>query len=188
MHAIGAKLNEIATLGFVGTTFVFMILPAILGEMLRIHFRRKPHSWIILRLLLLAGIGMGPILILQSLGMAPNPTFAEVMGWQGDCGLQWPLAISGRNQIMIAGTAPASFAGWHAALSAGGLETRPMIKMVRDKTKHDSQTAELALAHKVGGVEGAYRRRTALEKRRDLMEQWAKYCESAEVISISTAA
>jgi integrase len=57
-----------------------------------------------------------------------------------------------------------------------------------DKTKHDSQTAELALAHKVGGVEGAYRRRTALEKRRDLMEKWAKYCESGEVISINTAA
>jgi hypothetical protein len=81
MHAIGAKLYEIATFGFVGTTFVFMILPAILGEMLRIHFRRKPHSWIILRLLLLAGIGTGVVLILQSRGMAPNPTFAEVMGW-----------------------------------------------------------------------------------------------------------
>jgi integrase len=46
-----------------------------------------------------------------------------------------------------------------------------------DETEHDSQTARMALAHKVGGVDGHYRRRTALEKRRDLMTRWAQYCE-----------
>jgi len=35
----------------------------------------------------------------------------------------------------------------------------------------------MALAHVVGDkVEAAYRRGTALEKRRKLMEAWAKYC------------
>jgi integrase len=57
-----------------------------------------------------------------------------------------------------------------------------------DMTEHDSQTAELALAHKIKGVEGRYRRKTALEKRRDLMARWAEYCESGEVISLYTAA
>jgi integrase len=52
----------------------------------------------------------------------------------------------------------------------------------------DRQTAKLTLAHKIGGVEGAYRRRTVLEKRRDLMERWVKYREAGEVILISTAA
>jgi integrase len=46
-----------------------------------------------------------------------------------------------------------------------------------DMTEHDSQTAELALAHKVKGVEGRYRRKTALEKRHDLMIRWSQYCD-----------
>jgi hypothetical protein len=33
-----------------------------------------------------------------------------------------------------------------------------------------------ALAHAVTGVEGAYRRGSALEKRRELTAQWAEYC------------
>ena len=40
--------------------------------------------------------------------------------------------------------------------------------------------AEMALAHKVGDeVEQAYRRGTALKKRRKLMEAWARYVEGA---------
>jgi integrase len=38
------------------------------------------------------------------------------------------------------------------------------------------EIAEAALAHVVGGVEGAYRRGTALERRRVLMEQWSQWC------------
>jgi hypothetical protein len=56
-----------------------------------------------------------------------------------------------------------------------------------DETKHERETAELALSHKIGGVEGSYRRKTALAKRRALMDEWARYCESGEVISINTA-
>jgi len=38
-----------------------------------------------------------------------------------------------------------------------------------DKTNRRRDVAEAALAHTVGGTEGAYRRETALEKRRRLM-------------------
>ena len=51
-----------------------------------------------------------------------------------------------------------------------------------DETKHERETAELALSHKIGGVEGNYRRKTALAKRRLLMDEWAKYCEPSEVV------
>ena len=56
-----------------------------------------------------------------------------------------------------------------------------------DETNFPREVAEAALAHTVGGVEGAYRRKTALEKRRRLMQQWADYCsgiESAEIVKI----
>ena len=37
----------------------------------------------------------------------------------------------------------------------------------------------MALAHKISGkVEGAYRRGDLFEKRRRLMADWARYCES----------
>jgi integrase len=46
-----------------------------------------------------------------------------------------------------------------------------------DHTAFPREVAEAALAHVVGDkVEAAYRRGTALEKRRKLMEAWAKYC------------
>jgi len=57
-----------------------------------------------------------------------------------------------------------------------------------DETKHERETAELALSHKIGDVEGSYRRKTALAKRRAPMDEWATYCESGKVISINTAA
>jgi integrase len=47
---------------------------------------------------------------------------------------------------------------------------------VGDQTNFDRSVAEAALAHTVGGVEGAYRRGDALEKRRQLMSIWAEYC------------
>jgi integrase len=48
-----------------------------------------------------------------------------------------------------------------------------------DKTDFQREVAEAALAHAVGGVEGAYRRGDAFEKRRDLMNQWARYVTGA---------
>jgi integrase len=45
-----------------------------------------------------------------------------------------------------------------------------------DETLHDEETAEHALAHQVGSeTRRAYRRGTALKKRRRLLEDWAIY-------------
>jgi hypothetical protein len=50
--------------------------------------------------------------------------------------------------------------------------------------------AEMALAHMVADeVEQAYRRGTALKKRRQLMEAWARYVEGAyNVVTIPRSA
>lgn len=44
-----------------------------------------------------------------------------------------------------------------------------------DATSYSREVAEAALAHVVGGVEGAYRRGDAVERRRPLMEDWAAF-------------
>jgi integrase len=43
-------------------------------------------------------------------------------------------------------------------------------------TTFQREVAEAALAHYVGGVEGAYQRGDFLEKRRALMQAWADFC------------
>jgi integrase len=49
-----------------------------------------------------------------------------------------------------------------------------------DRTAFDREVIEHALAHKLPNkVEAAYRRSSALEKRRRLMEAWADYCAAA---------
>ena len=49
-----------------------------------------------------------------------------------------------------------------------------------DETDFQRDVAEMALAHKVGDeVEQAYRRGTALNKRRELMEAWGRYIENS---------
>jgi integrase len=47
-----------------------------------------------------------------------------------------------------------------------------------DCTEFPREVAEAALAHVVGGVEGAYRRGSALEKRRALMAAWGAFVTS----------
>jgi integrase len=57
-----------------------------------------------------------------------------------------------------------------------------------DKTHFPREVAEAALAHAVGdATEAAYRRGDALEKRRDLMEAWARFCipTEAKVVPIT---
>ena len=44
-----------------------------------------------------------------------------------------------------------------------------------DATRYPREVAEAALAHVVGGVEGAYRRGDAVERRRPLMADWALF-------------
>lgn len=46
-----------------------------------------------------------------------------------------------------------------------------------DSTQHEREVVELALAHTIASAtERAYRRGRALDKRRDLMKDWADYC------------
>lgn len=50
-----------------------------------------------------------------------------------------------------------------------------------ERTNFPREVAEAALAHVVGdATERAYRRGDALEKRRALMDAWAKCCEPTE--------
>ena len=56
-----------------------------------------------------------------------------------------------------------------------------------ERTNAPREIAELCLAHFVGNaVERAYRRSDLFDKRRDLMERWARFCcpASADVIEI----
>jgi integrase len=57
-----------------------------------------------------------------------------------------------------------------------------------DQTSFPRELAEAALAHRIGdAVELAYRRSDALQRRRELMQAWAQFCEpkSGDVILIS---
>lgn len=59
-----------------------------------------------------------------------------------------------------------------------------------ERTSFPREIAEAALAHVVGGVEGAYRRGDALERRREMMEAWCRYVEPTvgdNIIEIGTA-
>ena len=50
-----------------------------------------------------------------------------------------------------------------------------------DKTMTQREVVEMALSHKVGNeVEASYLRTSALEKRRELMEQWSAYCQAEQ--------
>jgi integrase len=52
-----------------------------------------------------------------------------------------------------------------------------------ERTAHSNHAIELSLAHSIGtATEKAYRRGGMLEKRRQLMEQWAAYCTSPPVV------
>jgi len=53
-----------------------------------------------------------------------------------------------------------------------------------DRTHYPREVIEHALAHRIKDkAEASYRRGDALEKRRRLMNEWAKYCSSPAVIS-----
>ena len=53
-----------------------------------------------------------------------------------------------------------------------------------DKTTFPREVAEAALAHVVGGVEGSYRRSSALHKRTELMETWARFCSGEDAVKV----
>jgi integrase len=56
-----------------------------------------------------------------------------------------------------------------------------------DRSAFDTQTIEFALAHGISDkTEAAYRRGTAIEKRRQLMAHWADYCSSPATVATAT--
>ena len=77
-------------------------------------------------------------------------------------------------------------------MGRGGLTVHGFRSTFRDwaaeQTDFPSEVVEMALAHAVGDkVEAAYRRGDLFEKRRQLMDAWAKYCAAtATVTSLPT--
>jgi integrase len=65
----------------------------------------------------------------------------------------------GYGDVTVHGTARSTFRDWSA-----------------DETNFPNHVCEMALAHAVAGVEGAYRRSDLFRKRRQLMQAWADYC------------
>jgi integrase len=67
----------------------------------------------------------------------------------------------------------------HATLAVEDASVHGMRSAFRDwagdMTDTPREVCEAALAHSVTGVEGAYRRGSALEKRRHLMQMWGRY-------------
>jgi hypothetical protein len=50
---------------------------------------------------------------------------------------------------------------------------------VAEETEHSNEVAEMALAHTIGNkVEAAYRRGDLLARRREMMNDWERYCLS----------
>jgi hypothetical protein len=80
------------------------------------------------------------------------------------------FALPGRHQVT-------GSTGLYLWVSPGG-----------DTTHFAREHVEECLAHQVGNeVERAYRRATALEKRRVIMEAWAEYCCSGLFDTLSTS-
>lgn len=66
----------------------------------------------------------------------------------------------------------------HEDLTAHGFRST-FRDWTAERTRHPREVAEAALAHAIGNkVEAAYRRGDLFEKRRRLMNDWAKYCTS----------
>jgi len=57
---------------------------------------------------------------------------------------------------------------------------------IAEATKFSREAAEMALAHTLGGVEGAYQRSDLLDERRLLMEAWEKYiyADTSSVVAL----
>jgi integrase len=53
-----------------------------------------------------------------------------------------------------------------------------------DCTSVERETAEMILAHTIGGVEGAYRRSTSIEKRRQALILWGEYVTGASAQNV----
>jgi integrase len=95
------------------------------------------------------------------------------------------------------GGSPASYAAFSVASRAVGFDIgnphswRSIFRdWAGDIGRVDRDLAESALAHSLGAVEGAYRRQSAIESRRPVMEAYARWLadESANVVAFKASA
>src|ERR1700683_4659748 len=55
----------------------------------------------------------------------------------------------------------------------------------RDRTRFENYVSEAALAHASGDkIEAAYARSAVLDKRRKMMEEWARFCAAPKVAKV----
>ena len=70
-------------------------------------------------------------------------------------------------------------ARWPATTSRCTASARTFRDWAAEQTDYQNHVVEMALAHTIGDkVEAAYRRGALLAKRRELMDDWARYCAS----------
>ena len=89
------------------------------------------------------------------------------------------------NDFVFAGKRGGALHGMAMSDVLGRLEAGATVHAFRsafrdyagNETSFPREVCEAALAHTLQGVEAAYRRSDALEKRRALMNAWAQYCE-----------
>ncbi|MEY8838946.1 tyrosine-type recombinase/integrase [Cribrihabitans sp. XS_ASV171] len=101
----------------------------------------------------------------------------EVRGLDADLVFPSPQKVARRKSKPLSINA---FRPLFVRMCAEGLTAHGFRSTFRDwcaETGKDRQLAEAALAHKVGGVEGAYFRSDLFERRRDLMEAWGNFSE-----------
>jgi integrase len=67
---------------------------------------------------------------------------------------------------------------WGPGLTTHGVARSTFVDWCHEQSAFPATVINMCLAHVVAGVEGSYRRGDLFERRRALMEQWSRYCES----------
>jgi integrase len=121
---------------------------------------------------------------------------------------EWRVPLSARAMELAGqGSTPYLFPGQHPEKPAGGkvmqnvlkrmgyghISTHGMRSSFRDwaaeRTNYQNHVIEMALAHTIGSaVEAAYRRGDFFDKRRQLMDAWAKFCATSPAKSADKGA
>jgi integrase len=97
----------------------------------------------------------------------------RALGVSGD--LVFPNPLTGRR--LTDGAFNDALTRWDCDYTVHGFRSS-FRDFAGDMTDAARETAEACLAHSLGPVERAYRRGTAIEKMRKLMNKWASYCTS----------
>jgi integrase len=103
----------------------------------------------------------------------------ETMRQRATCSLIFEGGVAGRPLSGTAMTKALRLASPDKSATLHGMRSA-FRDWAGDRTAFPREIAEAALAHEIGNkVEAAYRRSTALEKRRELMDTWESYCGGA---------